>query len=82
MNIFKLLVELFVIYLLYKFIFDFVIPVYNTTKHVKQKMNTMQEQMRQQQQAYENNSYNNTSQQEHPKKPVPEGDYIDYEEVK
>lgn len=81
MNILKLLFELFVIYLLYKFIFDFIIPVYNTSKQVKQKMNDMKQRMQENRGPSENNVYTNTQPDEAHKKPAHE-DYIDYEEIK
>ena len=77
MNILRLLFELFVIYILYKFIFEFIIPVYNTTKQVKQKMNEMQ----QKQDSPVNDPYTKTQASETHKKPSHE-DYIDYEEIK
>lgn len=45
MGIIRVIVELFVLYLLYKLIFDFIIPVYRTSKQVKQKVGEMQNQM-------------------------------------
>ncbi len=76
----KLIFELFVIYLVYKLVFEFIIPVYNTTKQVKQKINEMQNQMHQQeknnyQEKEKVNTRNNTS-------ATNDNDYIDYEEVK
>ena len=79
MNIFRLALELFVIYIAYKFIFEFIIPVYNTTKQVKQKMNEMNQRMQQSDSAPVNNQYTKT--EAAPKKPAHE-DYIDYEEIK
>lgn len=77
----KALFELFVLYLLYKLIFEFIIPVYQTTKQVKQKVNemqrTMNEQSRQQQQ---NNHYTSATSQPSPK--PKSDDYIEFEEVK
>jgi len=75
----RVVIELFVLYLLYKFIFDFIIPVYNTTKQVKQKVNEMQrnvnEQARRQQEQFTAAS--------HPPPPKSKSeDYIDFEEVK
>ena len=76
----KALFELFVLYLAYKLIFDFIVPVYQTSKQVKQKVNemqrTMNEHMKQQQNAQDNPT---------PSKPVTStkhDDYIDFEEVK
>ncbi len=77
MNIFKLLFELFVIYLVYKFIFEFIIPVYRASKHVKQKMNDMH----QNQANPVNNQYNNVQSTPPPEK-ASHKDYIDYEEIK
>ena len=81
MNILKLAFELFVIYILYKFIFEFIIPVYKTTKHVKQKMNDMHQQMQQNQSAEASDPFAKHSSSDAPKRPVSD-DYIDYEEVK
>ena len=79
MNIFRLAAELFLIYLLYKFIFDFIIPVYESSKKIKKQFGEMQEKM-------QTNTNQYQSQQkpaESPPKPVQkEGDYIDFEEVK
>ena len=45
---FRVIFELFVLYLLYKLIFDFIIPVYQTTRSVKKKMGEMQQKMEEQ----------------------------------
>ena len=81
MNILKLVFELFVIYILYKFIFEFVIPVYKTTKHVKQKMNDMQQRMQQNQGQGTSDQFTKPSSSDGAKRPGSD-DYIDYEEVK
>jgi len=81
MNILRLAFELFVIYILYKFIFEFIIPVYKTTKHVKQKMNDMQQQMRQEQGSPANGPFTKPGSADAPKRPAHD-DYIDYEEIK
>lgn len=81
MSILRLAFELFVLYLVYKLIFDFIIPVYQTTKQVKQKVgemqNKMNEHMKQQQQGSQFNAAPKESQHEPGKE-----DYIEYEEVK
>lgn len=79
MNIFRLLIELFVLYLLYKLIFDFIIPVYRASKQMKRKMRDMQEQYHRQQQNF---SSPQQSQTEQPQKEEKVGDYIDFEEIK
>ena len=84
MNIFKLIGELVVIYILYKFIFGFVIPLYNAGKQMKGKMSEMQEHMQAQQRAQ---AEQNKQQYQPPQAPkanekISKDDYIDYEEVK
>ena len=81
MNIFKLLGELVVIYILYKVIFDFIIPAYKGVKEVKTKMNDMAARMQEQQRGQAPTS---TPTQEPTKKSstIAKDDYIDYEEVK
>ena len=79
MNIIRLAGELFLIYILYKLIFDFIIPLYQTTKRVKKQFGEMQNKMQEQMNAY--NRQNNPTQNE--KQPVAKKeDYIDYEEIK
>jgi predicted Holliday junction resolvase-like endonuclease len=76
----KVLFELFLLYMLYKLIFDFIIPIYNTTKQVKQKVNEMQQNVNEQMKRQERNEFNATT-----KEPAlkPKGDdYIEFEEVK
>lgn len=80
MNILRLAGELFLIYILYQFIFEFIIPIYNTTKKVKKQFGDMHDKMQEQM-----NNFN--KQQASPKtppvqKPTTTEDYLDYEEVK
>ncbi|MEO7768604.1 MAG: hypothetical protein ABIS01_14335 [Ferruginibacter sp.] len=81
MNIFRLAFELFVLYLIYKLIFDFIIPLVNTTKAVKKQFGDMSAQMQEkmnQQQA----SANFTTKKAAVPPPDKSDDYIDFEEVK
>jgi len=83
MNIIRLLFELFLIYILYKFIFDFVVPVYRTSKQMKGKMQEMQNRMRQQQEQFNRSSEENRkTYKAEPRSASKAGDYIDYEEVR
>ena len=83
MNIFKLIGELVVIYILYKLIFSFIIPLYNASKQMKGKMNEMQERMQAQQRAQaEQQSQQQTPQPPKATEKISKEDYIDYEEVK
>ncbi len=80
----KAIFELLVLYLLYKFIFDFIIPMYQTTKQVRQKVNKMQEDINAHIQRQQNN-YNsnaNTSNPGNTSNTAKKDDYIDFEEVK
>ena len=76
----KILFELFVLYLVYKLVFDFIIPVYQSTKQVKQKMGEMQSRMNEHMKEQQANNPSSASKESSPK-PARE-DYIEFEEVK
>lgn len=80
MSILRLAFELFMLYLVYKLIFDFIIPVYQATKQVKQKVGEMQSKMNEHMKQQQTNQFN-TAPKEPQHKPGKE-DYIEYEEVK
>ena len=76
-----------VIYLLYKVIFEVVVPVSNGVRTVKQNMEQMQRQQaeafRQAQNAAPTGAQNTNNTANSPKKEEPvEAEYIDFEEVK
>lgn len=79
MNIIRLAGELLLLYILYKLIFDFIIPIYQTTKRVKKQFGEMQERMQEQMNTQQRNTSNTT-----PPRPEPRAneEYIDYEEIK
>lgn len=66
-----------VLYLLYKFVFDLVVPIGKATSEMKQKINAMQ----QEQQQFSSNNHQSASGSKH-NTPNEEGEYIDFEEVK
>ena len=76
MGIIRVIIELLVLYLVYKLIFDFIIPVYRSTKQVSRKMGEMQSKMNEQQA----NAHKDAS-TEKAARPAKE-DYIEFEEVK
>lgn len=84
MNIFRLAIELFTLYFLYKLIFDFIIPLAKTTKQVKKQFtdmgNQMQEKMKQQQSQPQQNAFTQTTSTT--KTTTGKDDYIEFEEVK
>jgi len=66
-------------YVVYKLVFDFIVPVYKTTTHVKQQFRNMHDNMQQQ--------ANSSPKQQNPepkkeKASTSIGEYIDFEEVK
>jgi hypothetical protein len=69
-------------YLGYRLVFNFILPVYKTTKHVRTQFRNMQDNMQNSQQPY--NGYQQPRQE--PPRTRPEqnraDDYIDFEEVK
>lgn len=74
MNLIRIAIELFVLYLLYKLVFDLIIPMTRTTKEVKKQFHEM-------------NSRMQDSQVQNPPPPRSshsrsKDDYIDFEEVK
>jgi short subunit fatty acids transporter len=75
MGLIRVIFELLVLYLVYKLIFDFIIPVYKTTRQVSEKMGEMQRKMNEQQR---------NMQPEAPKEKAAgpgREDYIEFEEV-
>lgn len=81
MNIFRLIGELVVIYIIYKLIFSFLIPLYQTTRQMKGKMTEMQERMQQQQRA-QAEQQKQKEETARPQNKVSADDYIDYEEIR
>lgn len=80
----KFLISIFIAWLLYKLVFDLLIPGYKVTKQVRRQMTDMQEHMRQQ---YENQQGAQPGSKQQPASPpeskkADKGDYIDFEEIK
>jgi hypothetical protein len=75
----KTLLIAFLIYILFKFIFELLIPAAKVAGQVKKQMHSMKEQM----ESFEaqQQSRPQTSQPKEEKKPDVAGDYIDFEEV-
>ncbi|MBS1591874.1 MAG: DUF4834 family protein [Bacteroidetes bacterium] len=79
----KLIIWAIVIYLLYKLIFEFVMPVGKATSQMRNTIKQMQEQQKaneQSQNQYTQPSQN--SQQQSNTANTKAGDYIDFEEIK
>ena len=73
----RIILAILAIYLVYKLVFDFIIPVYVTTKRVKQQFNDIKSRMEQQKQDSSQNNFSNSAE-----KNEKVGEYIDFEEIK
>ncbi len=84
MNLFRAAFELFVLYLLYKLIFDFIIPVAKTTSKVKKQFSKMSAQMQEKmdQQTASENTPNSTASNTTDASKRKNDDYIEFEEIK
>ena len=84
MNILRLAAEIFLLYILYKLIFDFIIPIYQTTRRVKRQFGEMNAKMQEQMNAdrYRDNQQQNSQSSKSKQETVKKEDYIDYEEIK
>jgi hypothetical protein len=67
MNVIRIVIELLALYLLYKLVFDLIIPLTRTTREVKKQVHEMNTRVQQ---------------KDPPRQTAPKGDYIDFEEVK
>lgn len=77
----KIILYGILLYLLYKFVFDLVIPIGKATSQVKSKLKEMQEQQAAQQQQYQQQTQ--AAEKQRAKGPATKGaDYIEFEEVK
>jgi hypothetical protein len=76
---FKLIFWGFLLYLLYKFIFELVIPVSKATKNIRAKMQEQQQFMEAERYRKTNSPVQTTTPE---KKPRSGSDYIEFEEIK
>lgn len=80
MNILRLLFELFLLYMLYKLVFDFIIPVYKASTRMREQVRNMRQKMQEQQQ--EPSSHVQNDQPGSNSSQSVDKEYIDFEEVK
>jgi hypothetical protein len=69
------------IYIAYKIIFNFIVPVSHASKQMREQFRNVHEQMQQQANQYQQQPQQNHYEQKTASKEV-EGDYIEFEEVK
>ena len=82
MEILRFLFYAFLLYLAFRLVFDFIIPVYRTTKQVKKGFREMQERMNQHTNGYTQQQQENYIKQNPNAGKTESGDYIDFEEIK
>ena len=70
------------IWVLYKLIFEFIIPVYRSTKVMRSKFREMHEHMQNQMNQTNQNNYADPSESKTSRTQPPQGDYIEFEEIK
>jgi hypothetical protein len=75
----KFIFYIVLFYLLYRLVFDFIIPVSKATSQIKKNIRNAQAQ---QQQHYQQQNQQATAQQQEHKPPPSDVEYIDFEEVK
>jgi hypothetical protein len=78
MSILRFLFFAFICYLGYRLVFDFIIPVYRTTRRVRKSFREMHERMNEHSGHYQNENAANQDQD----KQGGVGEYIDFEEIK
>lgn len=77
MQLIRLIAELFVIYILYKLVFEFILPLYSASKQMNRKMQEFQ----QKSQSKQSGEPRHEEEQRTETRPV-SNDYIDFEEIK
>lgn len=80
--ILRFLFYAFLFYMLYKLIFDFIIPLYRTTRQVKRGFREMNERMRSAAGPFGPQETHPPRPQQPVSKKTEGGDYIDFEEIK
>ncbi|MBK8710812.1 MAG: hypothetical protein IPL97_02840 [Niastella sp.] len=75
----KVLFQLLLLYIGYKFIFGFIIPLFNSTRQMQSNIKNMQDRMQQQQRQQQQQQPQNSGE---PKIKPRQEDYIEFEEIK
>jgi len=77
----KIIFYTFIFWLLYKLVFDFIVPIYQSTKQVRRQMGDIQDRMRQQYQEQQQ-AQQETQRPQASAKKTDKRDYLDFEEIK
>ena len=76
----EVVLELLFIYFLYRLVFDFILPIYRSSRKVHEHMKNMQQRM--EDQIRHEQQYRQSSEAPRPEVKTKDDEYIDYEEVK
>lgn len=79
MNLLSLAFKIFLIYVLYKLVFDLIIPLYKSTKRIRRQFTEMQQKMQNEGNRQAAPQFKPTTSESESAK---EGEYIEFEEVK
>lgn len=82
MSILGFLFLVFISYLVYRLVFDFIIPVYKTTRRIRKGFREMQERMNPNAGQHQQEKNYSTQTQSSESNKSGTGEYIDFEEVK
>ena len=77
----RTLIYIISLYFLYKFIFEFLVPLFRATNKIQRDMRSMQQKMEEQMNAQRNSKEPAGRENTQPSRP-PNHEYIDFEEVK
>lgn len=81
----KIIITILILYLLYKLVFDFIVPVAKTTSQVRQQFNNMnaaRDEMLRKQQQQNNEPRKSPPKPSGPTTTTTDSEYIDFEEIK
>lgn len=78
--IFRVILYGFLIYILYKIVFQFIVPIYRTSQKIKSGLRETHQRMSEQMQSNETKPSGTPGKNMNPK--VNEEDYIEFEEIK
>lgn len=81
-NIFDFAVELFFVWLFYKLVVEFIIPVYRSTRQIRKQMHEVHRNMQDQFRDHQQTGMPVNQPQEAASSHEKEGEYIEFEEVK
>ena len=79
---FEVIVTGIILYLLYKLVFDFVVPVSRTASQFKNQVNEMRKQQEEQMRQQQNTTAAQNKTSDKKNTTTTDGEYIDFEEVK